>query len=483
LQEFSKIYSQADWWSSVNWMAVGRTVRRLQERIFKAVRDGNVHRAKELMKLLARSESAKLLAIYRVTQQNDGRITPGIDGKVYLTTEARSDLSRQQFKYHTWKFRPALRRYIPKGKGLRPRMVNGRVELRPLSIMTIKDRVMATIISLGLEAAWEAVMEPNVMGYRMGRCTQDAIQVIVKALSKGNPAILDADIKSFFDNVKHEAILERVPCFRDVIKRALNAGIVENGVLTKTTRGIMQGSPLSPVLANIALHGMETELESIPGVTVVRYADDLVTIAPTRLVTEARVVPGLVQFLAVRGLSLKAEKTRIVTKKEGFDFLGFAVGQPRRKLLIKPRKKNVHECLERVRGIIRSNKQAEQRTLIALLNPVISGWARYYQYTNVSQIFSHVDAVIWRALWRWAKRRHPDKNRGWILRRYFGKVGTRSWCFRDEKTGYALVKAENMKYREYTFVVGGMSILDKDCPSRKTWASQSYGDVVHDAYQ
>jgi RNA-directed DNA polymerase len=482
LKGYSEIYGQSGWWSSMNWMDVGRAVRRLQERIYNAIRDGNEHRAKELMKLLARSESAKLLAIYKVTQQNKGRLTSGIDGKAYATAEDRANLSQEPFNYHAWRFQPALRRYIPKGKAHRSKSVKTPAERRPLSIMTIKDRAMATIISLALEAGWEALMEPNVMGYRMGRCTQDAIQVIVKALSKGSPVVLDADIKSFFDNVTHEAILDRVWCFRDVVKRALTAGIVENGNLTRTTRGIMQGSPLSPVLANIALHGMETELEAIPGVTVVRYADDLVAVVPTKCTTEVEVEPKLSRFLAVRGLALKPEKTRIVTKQEGFDFLGFTVAKPRLKLLVKPRKKNVHEFLEHVKEIIRTNKQAEQRNLIALLNPVINGWARYYQYSSAYRTFSHVDAEIWRALWRWAKRRHPGKNRGWILHRYFGQGGTRSWAFRDEDTGYTLAKAGDMRHREYTFVIGGKSVLDKACPSRKAWASQVNEGGVRDAY-
>jgi len=327
------------------------------------------------------------------------------------------------------------------------------------------------------------VLEPNVMGYRAGRCTQDAIQVIFKALSKGNPVILDADIKSFFDAIKHETILERTTCFRAIIGSALTAGIVEDGRLTKTTRGIMQGSPLSPVLANIALHGLERALEATPGVVVVRYADDLVGIAPTKRVMETKVVPALVQFLTPRGLSLKVEKTRIVTKKEGFDFLGFTIEQPRLKLFVKPGKKNVHGFLEHVRDIIRSNKQAEQRALISLLNPVIDGWARYYQYSDAGRIFVRVDASIWRALWHWAERRHPDKNRKWVLQRYFGKVGQRSWCFRDEKTGYALKDTNAMKRKEYTYAVGSMSILDRAWLGRKSGYRRSVEESEHVEYQ
>jgi RNA-directed DNA polymerase len=464
-------------------MAVGRVVKRLQERIFKAMQDGYEHRAKELMKLLARSESAKLLAVYKATQQNKGKVTPGIDGRTYLKPGDREALSREPFDYHTWQFQPALRKYIPKGKGILPRRAMTPAEMRPLSIMTIKDRVMATIISFAMEAMWEAVLEPNVMGYRAGRCTQDAIQVIFKALSKGNPAILDADIKSFFDNIKHETILERITCFRAIIGRALTAGIVEDGRFTRITRGIMQGSPLSPVLANIALHGMERELEATPGVVVVRYADDLVGIAPTKRMMEAKVVPALVQYLTPRGLSLKAEKTRIVTKKEGFDFLGFTIKQPRLKLSVKPRKKNVHGFLEHVRGIIRSNKQAEQRVLISLLNPVIDGWARYYQYSDAGRDFVRIDTAIWHALWHWAKRRHPNKNRRWVLRRYFGRVGQKSWCFRVAETGYALKDTSTIKRKKYTFAVGSMSVLDRAWLGRKAGYKRSAEESEHVEYQ
>jgi RNA-directed DNA polymerase len=138
-RRYSKLYGQANWWATINWMTVGCVVKHLQERIFKAMQDGNEHRAKELMKLLARSESAKLLAVYKTTQQNKGKVTPGIDGKVYLKPGDREALSREPFDYHTWQFQPALRKYIPKGKGTLPRRAMTPAEMRPLSIMTICD--------------------------------------------------------------------------------------------------------------------------------------------------------------------------------------------------------------------------------------------------------------------------------------------------------------------------------------------------------
>ncbi len=148
-----------------------------------------------------------------------------------------------------------------------------------------------------------------------------------------------------------------------------------------------------------------------------------------------------------------------------------------------PRKKNVHGFLEHVRSIIRSNKQAEQRVLISLLNPVIDGWARYYQHSDAGQVFVRVDAAIWRALWHWAERRHPDKNRRWVLQRYFGKVGQKSWCFRVAETGYALKDANAMKRKEYTFVVGSMSVLDRAWLGRKAGYRRSVEESEHGEYQ
>jgi len=218
-----------------------RDVRRLQGRIFRASKMGDNKRVNNLMKLLVRSEKAKLLAIYIITQKNKGRITSGIDNNIYLSSKHRMELSKEPFDYKTYKFQPTLRKYIPKIlKNWRDaikhpkRKRNIKQEMRPLGIMTIKDRVMTTIINFALTAKWEAIFEPNMMGFRLGRCTQDAIEKIRSELLKGNKMILDADINKFFDNIKHKAVLNKIEIFRKALYRCLNAGIIDKGKRVRT---------------------------------------------------------------------------------------------------------------------------------------------------------------------------------------------------------------------------------------------------------
>ena len=305
MQSIEQVYRHDEWWDKINFSQLERDVRRLQGRIYGASKKGDKKGVRNLMKLLVRSETAKLFAIYLITQRNEGHKTPGIDGKVYLTPKERMKLSKEQFDYRTYKFKPVLRRYIPKNAGdwrskryHRRWAMSNEVKLRPLGMMTIKDRVMTTIISLALTAKWEAILEPNVMGFRPGRSTQDAMKRIYHELDGKNRVILDADLSGFFDNIRHDAILNRLSVFSRVIKRCLKAGIIDGGKLQKTTRGIVQGSPISPVLANIALHGLQKlfgtftrdgryllpqyKRENNKNVCVVRYADDFVITAPSK---------------------------------------------------------------------------------------------------------------------------------------------------------------------------------------------------------
>ncbi len=468
---------QGNWWSKINWAEKERSIRQLQSRIFKKTRDGNMKQAKHLMKLLVRSEMAKLLAIHDVTQVNDGRTTPGIDGKLYLKDEDRIELAKETFNYQQWHFQPALRRYIPKTKILRSAK-GAPMKLRPLSIMTIKDRVMASIVSYALNAQWEALFEPNVFGFRPGRCTQDAIHLIYEKLSRQDMAVLDADIKSFFDTVRHDAIISKLTCFRAFVKHQLVSGTIENGHIKKQTTGIMQGSPLSPVLANIALHGLETALEQERDVFVIRYADDLVVLSPTIRIMKNIVLPRLIAILKERGLELKVEKTRLVKRCEGFNFLGFTIEKPRLKLYIKPQEEKVLQFLEHLRNIVKTHKQAAQRILIARLNLTINGWASYYRYSDAYRAFARVDESMWRTLWKWARRRHPNKGHRWIVNKYFGIKGSRTWVFRDEVTGYSLASACDTKREKYGFVVGSLSPFDKSPDTIIAWRQRKPRELM-----
>ncbi|MHA1682377.1 MAG: reverse transcriptase domain-containing protein [Promethearchaeota archaeon] len=471
---------EGDWWSRVNWAKVEREVKRLQGRIYSASKRGDVEGARNLMKLLVRSEMAKLLAIYRVTQRNKGRLTPGIDGKTYLTPEARMKLSQENFNYVRYEIQPALRRYIPKYHqrhhkktySKKSRNDKAKQRMRPLGIITIKDRVMMTIISIALEARWEALFEENVMGYRPGRCPQDAIKVIRHELNRGLNWILDADIKGFFDNIKHEAILDRVCCFNDFIKQGLECGIVNQGRKSPTTRGIIQGNPLSPVLANIALHGMESLFDHDKLITIVRFADDFVAIAPSVRDIKENTIPLLQRFLEVRGLSFNREKTRVVSKQHGFDFLGFTIRQPRYKLLVHPRRKKFLEFLRRLRALVWYNMEMKQNLLIGMLNLKIRGWTMYYRYCNSGKHFNVMDSEIREVLWRWAKRKHGKRKQRWSAGKYFDITSGHGWVFRVKKTGYAIKKAAGTKRITYRFTVGNLSPLDPSPVSRKAWKSR-----------
>ena len=478
-----QIYRHDDWWDELNFSQLERNVRQLQERIYRTTKKGDKKGAHNLMKLLVRSESAKLLAIYIITQKNKGRLTPGIDGKIYITSKDRMELSKERFSYRRYKFQPVLRRYIPKApedwrtviRGKRKNIIS-KTELRPLGLMTIKDRVMTTILSFALTAKWKALLNPDVMGFRPGRSTQDAIQRIYSVLRKGYEVILDADIHKFFDNINHDKILDKLVIFRKIIRRCLTSGIIDKGKKLRTSKGIIQGNPVSPILANIALHGLQQAIGE-DGVAVI-YADDFIIMSKT-IRAMKRIIPNLAKFLRKRGLSLKREKTRITDKRRGFNFLGFTIEQPRQKLYVKPQKERVKRFLDHMRSIIWSHKQMEQRKFIALLNPIIRGWANYYRFSDAYHAFSKVDHVLWNQIWRWALRRHNNNGKGkrWIYNKYYEMIENRTWTFKVAKTGYTLMKASDITRRKYKFTVGDKSPLDPNPMVKEYWKRRRYEEI------
>ncbi len=484
--KIEQIYRQEDWWDKINFSQLERNVRRLQGRIFRASKKGDNKRVRNLMKLLVRSESAKLLAIYMITQKNKGKITPGIDGKVYLTSKERMELSKEKFDYRTYKFQPVLRRYIPKvQENWRTRIRNNKrryrkcpsiTEKRPLGIMTIKDRVMTTLISFALNAKWETILHPDVFGFRPGRSTQDAIQRIYMELNRGDRIILDADINKFFDNIRHKIIIDKLDIFQRIIQRCLKVGIIDKGKKLKIHKGIVQGSPISPILANIALHGIHETIGK-DGIAIL-YADDFIVMTKTKEAMK-RIIPELVNFLRKRDINLKREKTRITNKEQGFNFLGFTIEQPRQKLYIKPQKERVKKFLDSMRSIIWTHKQMEQGKFIALLNPKIRGWAMYYRFSDAFQTFSIVDKVLWQQIWRWCVRRHKNDKKGkrWIANKYYGKVDNRKWTFRVDKTGYTLRKASDTKILKYKSIVGDKSPLDPNPKVKDYWRRRGYEEI------
>ena len=267
--------------------------------------------------------------------------------------------------------------------------------------------------------------------FRPGRSCQDAVEQIFNQLSRWHSWVLEADIKGFFDNIAHESILTMIGNFpnRELIKGWLKAGFVFQGKLNPTERGTPQGGVISPVLSNIGLHGLENYIKALnPKLGVVRYADDFIVTARDKESLET--AQNLIQaWMSERGLELSSEKTLITSMEDGFDFLGFNSRHYNRKLLIKPSKKKVLAFCKRIGKEISSLNGAEQEVLIRKLNPILMGFANYYKGVVSKETFGYISHRIWQYLWRWAKRRHPNKNAKWVRKRYFKTIKGNKWTF------------------------------------------------------
>ena len=414
-------------WHDIDWCRVQRNVRAMQVRIAKACREGKWRRVKALQRMLTRSRSARYLAVRRVTE-NQGKRTAGVDRVLWDTPDAKWKAANG-LKRHGYKPRPLRRVYIPKSNG----------KERPLGIPTMTDRAMQALYLLALAPIAETKGDPNSYGFRIERSTADAMGQLFVCLSKKVSAqwILEADIQGCFDHINHDWMLANVPMDKAILRKWLKAGVIHKGQLQATDAGTPQGGIISPTLANMALDGLETQLKQYLGVTrarklkinVVRYADDFVITGNSKEVLESEIRPWVEQFLAVRGLQLSPEKTHIVHTDQGFDFLGWNFRKYDGKLLIKPSKKNVKAFYHKVKEVIDANKMVKQEYLIRLLNPILKGWALYHQPVVAKQAYSRMDNLLFHALWRWAKRRHPNKSLQWIGKKYFRIQGSRSWVF------------------------------------------------------
>lgn len=416
-------------WNTINWCDVEKHVRRLQMRIAKAFREKKYGKAKALQWLLTHSYQAKLLAVRRVTK-NSGAKTPGVDQVTWKTPkqkmQAASSLTRRGYSVL-----PLRRIYIPKKQ-------TGK--MRPLSIPAMKCRAMQALYLLALEPIAEMMADKNTYGFRILRSPADAVSQCFSALAKRTSSeyILEADIQSCFDNISHEWLLKNIPMDKIMLKKWLHAGYMINDEIYPTKSGTPQGSIISPTLLVITLSGMERAVNAVISnkkknknkVHFSIYADDFIITGATREVLEGKVKPVVENFLHERGLSLSKEKTRITYIKEGFDFLGMNIRRyDSGKLIIKPAKENVKSFLAEIRTVIKSNRTSKTENLIRQLNPKISGWTNYFRHVCAKSTFSHVSHCIFGALWQWAQRRHPDKSKQWVRKKYFRSSQTRKWIF------------------------------------------------------
>jgi RNA-directed DNA polymerase len=457
-------------WRQVDWRAAEESVRRLRQRIFTASQAGDLARVRNLQKLMLRSRANTLVSVRRVTERNAGRLTAGVDGEVVLTPEAKMRLvERVQRSNEPFRALPVRRVYIPKRGGSGKR--------RPLGIPVIADRCHQARVVNALEPEWEARFEPRSYGFRQGRGCHDAIGAIYRTARGKSPKrrwVLDADLAGAFDRIAHDHILTMLGSFpaRGMIWQWLKAGVVEQGRLSRTEEGTPQGGVVSPVLLNVALHGMEQAAGvryyttgraagwAVSGSPVlIRYSDDFVVLCHTRL-GAIEVKERLASWLTPRGLAFNEDKTRVVSLDEGFDFLGYNVRRQSGKLLIKPSKAAQRRIRERLRTEMRSLRGANTRAVIKRLNPIIRGWTAYYRGVVSSEVFSALDAYEWKLAYKWARYTHPNKPASWVIARYFGqfnKSRNGQWVFGDRDSGAYLHKFAWTRIVRHPMVKGAAS--------------------------
>jgi len=476
-------------WKDINWRKAERCVFKLQKRIFKASQQGDVKLVHKLQRLLLKSWYAKLLAVRRVSQDNQGKKTAGLDGIKSLKPEQRRSLVNN-LKLGN-KSKPTRRVWIPKPNT---------DEKRPLGIPTMYERALQALVKLALEPEWEAKFEANSYGFRPARSAHDAIGAIYLSINKKPKYVLDADISKCFDKINHQKLLSKLqtyPKLRQQIKAWLNSGVMDGKTLFPTDEGTPQGGVISPLLANIALHGMEERVKQFArtlkgnkskneqALTLIRYADDFVILhEDIKVIEESQEI--IKQWLAEMGLELKPSKTKIShtleihDKNVGFDFLGFNIRQYKVgkhhgaksskgiklgiKTLIKPSADKVKAHLRKLGEIMESHKTAPQVALIKRLNPIIRGWSNYYSSVVSAKTFTDCDYYFFEKLKRWAYRRHPMKNRTWIMRKYWHTEGNNNWVFstREGKTPFKLARHQDTKIVRYVKVKGNKSPYDGD---------------------
>jgi RNA-directed DNA polymerase len=461
-------------WQFINWECVEKEVKSLQQRIVKALKAGRHNKAKALQWLLTHSFSAKLLAVKRVTE-NKGKYTSGVDRITWLSPIQKLEAAKS-LKRKGYKAKPLKRVYIPKKNGKK----------RPLGIPTMYDRAMQALHLLALEPISETIADRRSYGFRPYRRCADAISRLHiiysdKGTRKSAEWALEGDIKGCFDHISHKWLLENAPVDKMVLRKWLDAGFIDNRKYFPSVNGTPQGGVISPTLANITLDGMYNALvealdiglrktgytyKNPHKINMVRYADDFVISGLTPDILKSKVIPVIDKFLSDRGLELSTEKTKITHISDGFDFLGQNIRKyPDGKVIVKPSKESFQSVKKKIRTVIDENKTATAGWLVYKLNPIIRGWCYYHRHISAKKTFTKLDNYLWYALWRWAKRRHPNKGRRWVKNKYFGTVGTDNWVFfgfdGKNKKNY-LFKAWKIKIIPHALIKGEANPYDPD---------------------
>lgn len=446
-------------WHNIDWISVNESVRSFQTRILEAFKKGESSEVTRLQNDLVRSFAARALVVRKVTT-NAGKGTPGIDGRLWDTPEVRFQaIGELQIDPKTYKASPVKRVWISKdGRPLQKDKSNG----RPLGIPTMFDRGLQAVWLLALIPIAEEGADRHSYGFRPYRSAHDAIQMVFTRFStRYRPMwVLEGDIEKCYDTISHKWVLQNIPMEKRILNQWLKAGFLDESRVWETEMGVPQGGPISPVIANMTLDGLQGVVQeavkpitainpTVDGryptkVTTIRYADDFVISAERKEILVDVVKPAIEKFLESRGMRLSPKKTVISNLWDGFNFLGFnarlyqdSKRETGKVLLIKPSKKSVLRIMEKISTVVKLHGQGTEAHLIERLNPILRGWGNYVRTGVSKRIFSKVRHHTWRVIWGWLIKKYPNESKPTLAHRHYKRIQGQSWVFvgeRDSKT-------------------------------------------------
>lgn len=494
-------------WKDIPWPVVEQTVFRLQLRIYKAATLNDLEKMYKLQKtLISKSDYAKFLSVRRVTENNAEKKPPGIDNIIIKTPKEKFELA-SRLKIDG-KCSSIKRTY-------RTKLENTN---KPLVIPTIEDQAKQMLVYLALCPQWEAYFEENNFGFRPGRSVMDAIEAVWLGLNGKEKWILEANISKCLDRIDHTYLLDKCntfPQIRNQINFWLKSGILDGKNYVYPEMKTPQGSIISPLLANIALHGIQEKCDEylkrsnskrLDALSFVRYADDFILMHPDKEIL-FRLKEVVQEFLKPVGLELHPTKTRLVHSKNqyenifpGFTFLGFNIIHQKKRnkmrlevnkkqpethdiLLITPSREEVKRHKSKLRATIRQYKGVSQERLIQKLNPIIRGWALSKRSQISSKIFQSLDSYLWKLLWNWARRRHPKMSKIKLKEMYWHTEKKSNWVFSVKKDGIIRMKIQlhsKIPIKRHIKVKGKASPFDGNL---RYWAARTGKSLLIPPYE